>query len=811
MPSSLSPFAIVMFTASLLVAAGCGDDDGCTGADCPIGQVCTSGSCQNAGAPDSGTDAGTDARTRDASTPDAHECPAVQSCRSGLLCCDAGDECVDDLFCFARCENTRCGDNGSICCGDGEICLDGVVCAAECGPRESLCGADNELCCDAREVCLDDACVAPGERCEDDFDCLNEGDYCETVVGQCLPIPERDSACEILPEFDAIELDEEWHWAGETIGGTLYQHVVTTPVVGDVSGDGVPDVIAIAYATGRDTIMVALDGGTGRPHWVIGPDSEQDPEWGGVPVVANFDPSDDALEVLYWLESGGIRLVDGDGVTELGLRTDAGGGIGRSAPSVADLNADGIPDVVVGCHAMNGRDIGNAAMDFFDRGGCMLATQRLLHSVIADLNGDGTPDVTTGAFTMTGRGEILWGSADGEHGFAAVADLDGSGTPEVITTRSGEVRVVDGATGTVLVGAGGTWFDILAIPGGGHGGAPTIADFDGDGLPEISAAGRGNYTVYDPDCLTAPPRSGGVCAPGTTNFISWQAPTQDISSSATGSSVFDFQGDGVAEVIYNDECFLHVYDGRDGREVLSEPRPNSSRTGLEYPLVVDVDRDGNSEIVVPANRDRAVTRDGCPAAYAEAFGVDIVDLPPEYATGTAGIYVFGDPGDRWVRTRPIWSQFAYHVTDVSDRGEVPLRETDNWSAPGLNNYRQNVQGAGVFNAANLSAELEATAACASQEVRLSAVVTNFGSRGLPAGIPVQIVQTAPMSAVVLDAVTSGPLLPGQSERITGTAMGVPYDVDLRFEVRVDGADIAMECVEDDNTAVAGERCERILL
>ena len=270
------------------------------------------------------------------------------------------------------------------------------------------------------------------------------------------------------------------------------------------------------------------------------------------------------------------------------------------------------------------------------------------------------------------------------------------------------------------------------------------------------------------------------------------------------------EGDGAAEVVYNDECFLHIYDGRDGSEVLSAPRPNSSRTGLEYPLVVDVDRDGNSEIVVPANRDQAVRRDNCPAAYAAAFGVPEGELPAEFAIGTRGVYAFGDPGDRWVRTRPIWNQYAYHVTNVTDRGDVPMSEPDNWSVAGLNNYRQNVQGAGVFNAPNLVVTLDATAACARREIVLSAVVTNMGSRGVPAGVPVQIVQTVPGPEVtILDGATTGPLLPGQSERITVTASSVPTDTDLTFEVRVDGEDAAAECVEDDNGAVAMENCPGI--
>jgi hypothetical protein len=60
----------------------------------------------------------------------------------------------------------------------------------------------------------------------------------------------------------------------------------------------------------------------------------------------------------------------------------------------------------------------------------------------------------------------------------------------------------------------------------GSGGPPTVADFDGDGAPEIGVAGGTSYAVYDGD--------------GT---VQWSRPTQDISSAITGSSVFDFNGD----------------------------------------------------------------------------------------------------------------------------------------------------------------------------------------------------------------------------------------------------------------------------
>ena len=256
-------------------------------------------------------------------------------------------------------------------------------------------------------------------------------------------------------------------------------------------------------------------------------------------------------------------------------------------------------------------------------------------------------------------------------------------------------------------------FGPLPIPGGGSGGAPTVADFDGDGRPEFSTAGRGFYAVYDLDCQGTP--DSAFCNSERTDGILWQQATQDISSSITGSSVFDFEGDGSAEVVYNDECTLRVYSGRDGTELFS--RANSSRTAAEYPLVVDVDGDNNSEFIVPANDDQ-ITRDGCD-------------------TGTHGVYAFGDLEDRWVRTRRVWNQHTYHVTNISSDGTIPALESTNWSTSALNNYRQNTQGEGIYNAPDLAiVGVSVGLDSCPTNADIKAQIQNVGSLGVPSNVSV---------------------------------------------------------------------------
>ena len=113
-----------------------------------------------------------------------------------------------------------------------------------------------------------------------------------------------------------------------------------------------------------------------------------------------------------------------------------------------------------------------------------------------------------------------------------------------------------------------------ALPGEGGGGPPTIADYDGDGAPEVGVAGRNVYAMFDGD-----------------GALVWQRPTQDLSSGITGSAVYDFEGDGLADVVYADETNLWVFSGPDGGVKLQFEAHNSN-TLLEYPVIADVDNDG---------------------------------------------------------------------------------------------------------------------------------------------------------------------------------------------------------------------------
>jgi len=827
---------------SLLFQLGCGSDPG-----------------NGEGEVDAGEEVDGDLEV-DAGDDGGAECQFGDPCGPAGVCCEEDEECVNDWQCLPECENVRCGRNSEICCESGEICLDGVDCAADCLPGLALCGENLDICCGSTDqVCLENECVTWGNECENFFDCLDEDWYCEETIGRCLPLP-SGPLCEGEPSFTEIEPIQEWYWPGINYDGQYYRNILAAPVVGDVSGDGIPDIVVVAYrgsAFTSDAIIVVLDGrgdgnGNGEVLFTIpsDDDSSAPKPYGGTSVaLANFD-DDPGLEIVYNVVGGGVRIADNTGIGDVcnetlypgcgGFRT-TGPGAGTvnwysGGITVADVDGDGMPDVIARCQVLNGHDISNPSLDFVSVTGCGHST------VVADLDEDGMHEVIDAAHAITidpnvPGGTPFWTEDNGlSSGFLAVADLltDNPG-PEVINVNSG-VYFLDGQTGSILVGTGGSLADAtIPIPGGGSGGAPTVADFDGDGKMEVSVAGLTAYIVYDPDCWDPPLRSGGDCASGRTDMILWETETQDLSSSRTGSSVFDFQGDGSSEVLYNDECFFHIYDGLTGAELVDPIIPSSSRTAAEYPLVADVDGDGNAEIVVVSNQDQAIGRDLCHISWKEAgVSIDLLCELTECTAGSAceggiggtcstggyqcdqngvcqrpggtqGVRVFGDTHNRWVKTRPVWNGFNYHVTDFELQGgwwDVPVNEIPSWTS--YNSYRQNVQGGVLFPVPDLAVSLTAITICPG-EVHLVAKVTNNGSAGAASMIAVQFYRTdeeADNPPELLGTVHTGEvLLPGAWERVS-LIYEHTIETEMSFQAVVDEDDLVEECDSQNNEAQA---------
>jgi hypothetical protein len=745
-----------------------------------------------------------------------------------------GDACVS-----AICE-TRivCGEgDDALCCSWGEECVEGA-CIAVCGFGIRCSGR----CCGEGELCIAGACNAPGAECDSDGDC-DYDEFCDVAVGFCLPIRNEGLTCEREAEFDPFDPDAFWHWDGVEVAGVTYDQVMATPMVGDLDRDGVPEVVFPAYGPDLgQAVLVVASGSTGETLRTY----RQTVFRGGAHAAIGQLDDDEALEIVIGAIDRIVMIddplscpdpsLDEDGCFVWSYDYDGFASINTQiSVALHDLNADGLVEVVMGALVLDGR---TGALIAEGTGSRALGPFGVMLSAVADVVNppgaaapDGQQELLTGncAWRVDFEAGVLreiWCADEFADGFPGVADLTGDGSPEVVTVRSGAVYVLDGATGDVL--------HTLAMPDSGHGGAPNLADFDGDGRVEIGVAGASCYTVYDLDCFGAAgvDQPGCVrpefsaCTPGvdcelsspcadleggTGDGILWSIATQDLSSNMTGSAVFDFQGDGRAEVIYNDECRLFALDGETGRPYLA--RTNSTRTGSEYPVVVDVDGDGQSEVVVAANND-SFERDCVPtiAARPDLFPqchLDDVEARPAFCTeGSHGVYSFRDPGGAWVRTRPIWNQHAYSITNVSDEGAIPPEPVASWEA--FNTYRANRQGALPLNAPDLAIDtVQIDASQCPTVQRITARVGNRGALTTAPGVPVALFDA---SSGALEAVTTTTqfIAPGASEVVTFERRG-PLPAVYSFVVQVDddgtgAAATLIECDASNNSASVETTC-----
>lgn len=421
-------------------------------------------------------------------------------------------------------------------------------------------------------------------------------------------------------------------------------------------------------------------------------------------------------------------------------------------------------------------------------------------------------------------------------GFCAIADVLGAdetiapspanpldGKAEVVLISNGYLQVLNGETGKLARS--------INLGAGNNGGAPNIDDFDGDGFPEIGTAFGTAYLMIDlqdpatacpawPTAIadgaaqTNPARApGGACTMDADCAMGavcnktlgqcvclhngWKRVTEDDSSRVTSSSVFDFNGDGAAEVVYNDECFFRIYDGRDGAPLFKHPSP--SRTRIENPAIADVDNDGNAEIVFASNND--------------ANSCSVGNNYPN------GIAVWGDASDTWVSARRIWNQHSYHVTNVTEGGGVPVMEPEHWKSYNgrtYNTYRSNPRNYAVAPDLTIKglqvSSPDATCGQLSEHLTINVQIDNVGDLRVGPGVAVTFygawttpALTEPLYAdamgTPLTYVIQNSLEPGSSIVISvdyDALNNTPGVVPDEIRVVVDEANGERECDEANN-------------
>jgi hypothetical protein len=371
----------------------------------------------------------------------------------------------------------------------------------------------------------------------------------------------------------------------------------------DVNCDGKPDFVT-SDSLPVISLLLGNGDGTFRNEQNLSPGNG----FGGGPFAVadvNGDGKPDIVATSAGGSSVGVLLGNGDGNFQT-LQTPRSFPVdtGPFSVAVADLNGDGIPDVVTA----NG-NAGTVSV-LLGNGDGTFQTQRTFPAhaygparsvAVADVNGDGKLDIVTADYPFNNRYgvpdavSVLLGNGDGtfqpqrifevgpQPASVAVADVNGDGKLDIITANNPP----HAGTVSVLLGNGdGTFQSQKTFPVDEYPQSVAVADVNGDGKPDIFTVDKGNGTV---SVLLG--NGDGTFQPPDTLTV---GPPSRIASVA----VADVNGDGKPDLIVTNSSLngVSVLLGN-GDGTFQNPRIFAGGLRPFSVAVADVNGDGKPDIV----------------------------------------------------------------------------------------------------------------------------------------------------------------------------------------------------------------------
>ncbi len=511
------------------------------------------------------------------------------------------------------------------------------------------------------------------------------------------------SSCAIDSLVGGFSMREVWR-------GTATVSNYNIPVVGDLDGDGIPEIVAARGST-IDALKI-FDSRTGVVKRTI-PVSRGGSDGSGL-VLADMDL--DGQPEIVVPRSGDVFCYNPDGTL---LWQSANGITGsRSAiATVADINQDGVPEVLVRNTILNGQtgvtlgsfsgSYGNTAgsPNIIDAGVSILADV-LPDAFCADCagleiiagNAVYSVNINTVANTATIVRQVQLNTQP--DGLTAVADWDGDGDLDGIITHTvgnqARLYVWDLQTPTLMmttgnIARGGTRCMVGV-------GVSTVADLDNDNQLEAVFVLNQRLVVIEND--------------GT---IKWSITNGDCSG-ITGVTVYDFDGNGQYELVYRDEFRLQVFDANTG--VLLQALSCQSLTQHEYPIIADIDGDGETEILCTCG-----TR-----------------------SGSGFVTAFESAGTPWVPSRPLWNQYQYFSTNINDDLTVPRIQQSHHivgDSIELNAIRKQYQATGQTPLPDAAIQILSSNSVLPDSVDLNIQICNLGDAVLSANTPITFYNADP--------------------------------------------------------------------
>jgi hypothetical protein len=374
--------------------------------------------------------------------------------------------------------------------------------------------------------------------------------------------------------------------------------------VGDVNGDGKPDIVVadtcgtspvwgcigvlFGNADGSFQPLITYSTGATRAGAVAIGDVNGD----GKPDVVTACPYDACTAVSVLLNNGNGTFQNPVNYPSAGTNTVL----------IADVNRDGFPDLVTAATVLLNNGDGTFHPGPYSEYSCSPVTDNgFTYAALADLNADGQSDLVV--IDGGGCANLLLGNGDGSFQppvglnagsdplSVAVADLNGDGKPDLIFENfAGSVNVL-------IANGDGTFQSPVSYSSGGYGSTATVADVNSDGKPDLITTNQ---------CADASCQYGSIevllgKGDGTFRGVLGQAPgNRERDLIAVG----DVNGDGQIDLITTGSL---GGPGPDEVEVLlgkgdgTFAKAGSYGTGAIFPqtiMIADVNGDHKLDILV---------------------------------------------------------------------------------------------------------------------------------------------------------------------------------------------------------------------
>lgn len=556
-------------------------------------------------------------------------------CKDGLECsmtcfqistpdgsCDNDDNifCPEGYYCSENtCQQVRFDlKRGDSCNADFRYCEKPFVCengfCNEYVNETEACDEAEHLFCKGDDlICYNGQCTPVSGDCTKSTDCTEKDSYCcvsdtcGAAKGKCVTYDQEvtfDSECKYKTKPGIFEAKVQCRWqppAGNAFSG--YRSVEMHPLVGHFgNAAGIKTTVAFLSMNGRggNSVLRIINPETCETLETVENARFSNTNYNHYPAAADLD-GDGYFEIVARLSTGYWAIVKWDDAQKKHIVKPSS--LNTSGPaSIFDINGDGKPEVIwkdrVADNELKLITSGNQgssetpAIGLFkfddDPNSIGIAAQARNNGIYQFNKEKNVWDKIVGLAGKNHAGYADFGTPGNTAEEFDFNKLDGK--PEFVFSGGSKLLII--ATPTI---------DNIIVPqivmdvsGFSVGGPVTIGDFDNDGLPEIGVASSGVFGVYDPLCKAYNAPQG--CAD---KYILWERWSQDNSSGETGSSLFDFDGDGQPEAVYGDECFVRVYEGNTGRVLFSSKR--ASGTSIEAPVIADVDDDGSAEILMSSD------------------------------------------------------------------------------------------------------------------------------------------------------------------------------------------------------------------